>query len=181
MTKHNYINITASQKPVTAFSASTTSGTAPLSVIFTDTSTNSPTSWSWNFGDGTTSTTKNQTHTYTKAGSYTVTLTATNAAGSNTVTKSAYIKVTAPTKPVADFWGFPKSGNSPLSVTFTDISTGSPTTWKWDFGNGTYSTVQNPVYKYTKSGIYAVTLTVSNAAGTRTMTKHNYIEVTTSK
>ena len=45
MTKHNYINITASQKPVTAFSASTTSGTAPLSVIFTDTSTNSPTSW----------------------------------------------------------------------------------------------------------------------------------------
>ena len=112
-----------------------------------------------------------------------MTLTATNSAGSNTVTKTAYIEVTSsptPPKPVANFWGSPKAGNSPLSVTFTDISTGEPTVWRWDFGDGTYSTAKNPVHEYAKPGIYSVTLTVSNVAGTGTLTKHNYIDVTTS-
>ena len=84
-------------------------------------------------------------------------------------------------KPVANFWGSPESGNSPLSVTFTDISTGSPTAWKWNFGDGTGSTTKNPTHKYTKAGIYAVTLTVSNPAGTGTMTKNNYINTTASR
>ena len=86
--------MTTVPKPVAAFSASPTSGNAPLSVAFTDKSTGSPTSWKWNFGDGTSSTVKSPTHTYSSKGNYTVTLTATNAAGSNTVTKSSYIKVT---------------------------------------------------------------------------------------
>jgi PKD repeat protein len=118
---------------------------------------------------------------YTTAGSYTVTLTASNAAGSSLASKSVYVKVPSSTipKPVANFWGSPKSGNSPLSVTFTDISTGEPTSWRWDFGDGTYSTLQKPAHKYAKSGVYSVTLTVNNAAGTATMTKHNYIAVST--
>jgi subtilisin family serine protease len=82
--------------PVANFSASPTSGSAPLTVQFTDTSSGSPTSWSWNFGDGTTSTAQHPSKTYSSAGSYSVTLTATNATGSNTVTKSNFITVSAP-------------------------------------------------------------------------------------
>jgi subtilisin family serine protease len=82
--------------PVANFSASPTSGSAPLTVQFTDTSSGSPTSWSWNFGDGTTSTAQHPSKTYSSTGSYSVTLTATNATGSNTVTKSNFITVSAP-------------------------------------------------------------------------------------
>ena len=80
--------------PVAAFMGTPTSGTAPLAVSFTDQSTNTPTSWSWTFGDGGTATAQNPSHSYTTAGSYTVSLTATNAAGSDVETKTAYITVT---------------------------------------------------------------------------------------
>ena len=105
------------QKPVASFSASSTSGSAPLKVAFTDQSTGAPTSWNWNFGDGTSSTEKNPTHTYSTAGTYTVTLTVTNAAGSNTATKSNYITVTgtAVEKPVINCWGSPRMGTAPLT------------------------------------------------------------------
>jgi PKD repeat protein len=82
--------------PVADFSGTPTSGTAPLTVDFTDLSTYNPTSWSWNFGDDGTSTAQNPSHTYTDAGTYTVSLTATNAFGSDTETKVAYITVTPP-------------------------------------------------------------------------------------
>ena len=61
--------------PVTNFSATPTSGTAPLTVSFTDLSSPPPSSWAWTFGDGGTSTLQNPTHTYTTAGTYTVSLT----------------------------------------------------------------------------------------------------------
>ncbi|HWQ47636.1 MAG TPA: PKD domain-containing protein [Methanosarcina sp.] len=167
-------------KPVAAFSASPTSGTAPLNVTFTDSSTGSPTAWKWSFGDGTASILKNPTHKYSKAGNYTVKLTASNAAGSNTTTKTNYIKVgTTPTKPVANFEGSPVSGKAPLNVKFTDKSTGIPTKWKWSFGDGTSSTLQNPIHKYSNVGNYTVTLTVTNAVGSSTKTISNYIKVGT--
>jgi PKD repeat protein len=78
--------------PVAGFTATPTSGSAPLSVQFTDTSTNSPTSRTWGFGDGTNSTSQNPTHSYAP-GTYTVTLTATNGVGSDDETKAAYITV----------------------------------------------------------------------------------------
>ncbi|MCI0451191.1 MAG: S8 family serine peptidase, partial [Candidatus Latescibacteria bacterium] len=77
------------------FSGTPTSGTAPLTVNFTDLSTGSPTSWSWNFGDGGTSTAQNPSHAYTAAGTYNVTLTATNACGSDPEVKNAYVNVTS--------------------------------------------------------------------------------------
>ena len=164
--------------PVAAFSASPTLGNTPLKVQFTDKSTGSPTSWKWTFGDGNTSTKQNPVYTYTKAGTYTVKLTVSNAGGSNTVTKSKYINVTTATpKPVAAFSATPTSGNVPLKVKFTDKSAGSPTSWKWNFGDGTYSTKQNPSYTYDEAGKYTVSLTVKNAAGTSTKTIKNCITV----
>ena len=163
--------------PFTNFSAAPTEGKAPLTVAFTDKSISSPTKWKWDFGDGTTSTRQNPTHKYSKVGSYTVKLTATNDKGSNTATKTGYINVV--TKPVASFSATPTSGKAPLTVAFTDKSTGIPTKWKWSFGDGTISREQNPEHEYLQEGKYKVTLTVSNVAGGSTVTKTNYITVTT--
>ncbi|PAV14145.1 hypothetical protein ASJ81_15465 [Methanosarcina spelaei] len=172
----DYITVkTAPVKPVAAFSASPTSGYAPLKVTFTDKSANSPTSWKWTFGDGKTSTTKSPAYTYTKAGKYTVSLTVKNAAGSSSKTIKNYIVVNTLKAPVASFSAKPTSGKVPLNVQFTDKSSNSPTSWKWNFGDGTYSTAKNPVHKYSKAGKYTVSLTVKNAKGSNTKTISGYI------
>ncbi|MCO5382665.1 MAG: PKD domain-containing protein [Methanosarcina barkeri] len=163
--------------PVAVFSASPTSGNAPLKVKFTDKSTGSPTSWKWSFEDGKTSTSKSLTYTYSKAGKYTVSLTVKNAAGSSTKTIKNYIVVNALKAPVAAFSATPTSGKAPLNVQFTDKSTNSPTSWKWSFGDKTYSTAKNPVHKYSKAGKYTVSLTVKNAKGSNTKTISGYIKV----
>lgn len=87
------VHVSPTVIPTAAFTATPVSGAHPLTVQFTDGSTNSPTSWSWNFGDGGTSTQQNPSYTYAAAGTYTVSLTATNQAGSNTGTRSNYITV----------------------------------------------------------------------------------------
>jgi YVTN family beta-propeller protein len=161
--------------PAANFSANPTFGKAPLTVAFTDKSTGSPTKWKWTFGDGTNSTIQNPTHMYSKAGNYTVSLSATNAAGSNTTTKINYIKVTAVTKPVASFSSNVTSGKVPLNVAFTDKSSGTPTSWKWTFGDGTTSVIKNPTHIYSKAGKYTVSLTATNSAGSNTATKSSYI------
>lgn len=79
--------------PVAAFTATPTSGTAPLTVNFTDQSTNTPTSWQWDFGDGNSSTQQNPSHTYNNAGSYSVTLSISNSYGNDTKTHNNYITV----------------------------------------------------------------------------------------
>jgi len=62
------------------------------------------------------------------------------------------------------------SGNIPLTVQFTDTSSGSPTSWNWDFGDGYTSTEQNPTHTYLSTGIYCVNLTISNVNGTASKT-----------
>jgi PKD repeat protein len=91
--KQNLITVTPKTPPVASFAADVTSGKAPLTVTFTDQSTNAPTSWSWEFGDGSTSTLQNPVHIYTATGTYTVTLTAINGDGSDTLANQAYINV----------------------------------------------------------------------------------------
>jgi len=152
--------------PVADFGSDVSSGNAPLTVTFTDKSTGNPTAWNWDFGDGTDSTDKNPVHTYTSAGTYTVTLTVSNADGA--ASKEGTITVLQPAEPVvpvADFTSDVASGNAPLEVSFTDKSTGSPTAWSWDFGDGSASTDQNPIHIYSSAGAYTVTLTASNANG----------------
>jgi PKD repeat protein len=155
---------------ISQFFASPTSGTFPLKVKFTDKSKGSPMSYLWNFGDKNTSTDKNPVHTYSKAGKYSVSLTVMNAAGSNTAKKINYIIINAMKPPVAVFSIYSASGKVPLTVKFTDKSTGSFTSYLWNFGDKTTSTLQNPVHKYTKAGKYTVTLKVKNAAGSNTKT-----------
>jgi subtilisin family serine protease len=82
------------------------------------------------------------------------------------------------TAPVAAFSGTPTSGTSPLKVAFTDLSTGSPTEWAWDFGDGNSSTDPNPTHTYASSGTYTVSLTVTNANGEDTEKKPDYVTVT---
>ena len=160
-------NIIACELPVANFTAEPTSGCAPLNVTFTDLSTpiGEILSWSWDFGDGSNSTLQNPSHQYS-AGTYNVTLNVTNACGSDTETKTNYITVKAP--PVAAFSATPITGYAPLTVTFTDLSTGDPTSWTWDFGDGNNSTDQNPSHQYSAVGTYTVNLTVSNACGINT-------------
>jgi PKD repeat protein len=85
----------SSAPPVAAFTASTTSGAAPLDVAFTDASTANATSWAWDFGDGGTATGQNPSHTFNQVGSFVVRLTAGNANGSTSATRT--ITTTAPT------------------------------------------------------------------------------------
>ncbi len=89
-----YVNVTrGAVAPAASFTANATSGTAPLDVSFTDTSTGSPTAWNWSFGDGNYSEEQTPVHTYESEGTYTVSLNATNAVGSDTVTETDYISV----------------------------------------------------------------------------------------
>ena len=165
--------------PVAEFTGTPTSITAGNSVNFNDQSSNSPTSWSWNFGDGQSSTSQNPSHVYSSAGTYTVSLTTTNAYGSNTKTRTNYITVTAAgSAPVANFTGTPTNIIAGNSVSFTDQSSNTPTSWSWNFGDGGSATNYNPTHTYTTAGTYNVSLTVTNSFGTDTKTKNGYITVT---
>jgi PKD repeat protein len=79
--------------------------------------------------------------------------------------------------PVADFSATPVRGAPPLSVGFTDASGGAPTSWLWDFGDGATSTDENPTHIYSDPGLYDVTLTVANAAGSNSLRRSRLISV----
>ena len=167
--------------PTALFTASPTSGVAPLSVAFTDLSTPgaSPiTAWAWDFGDGATSTEQHPSHTYANAGSYGVSITVTTDVGTASESKADYITVNV--LPEAAFSASPTIGIAPLEVAFTDASTpgSSPiTAWVWDFGDGGSSTEQNPAHTYSEAGTYDISLTVSSAAGSATETRTQYVAV----
>ena len=153
-----------------------TSGVAPLTVSFTDQSTGEITSWLWDFGDGNTDSTRNPIHTYASPGTYTVTLTVTGPGGGDTALKADYITVNYPAI-VADFAATPTSGPAPLTVSFTDQSTGDITSWLWNFGDGNTDSTRNPIHTYASPGTYTVTLTVSGPDGSDTAVKADYITV----
>ncbi|AAM07636.1 cell surface protein [Methanosarcina acetivorans C2A] len=179
-TKADYIVAALPDSPVADFSVDVTSGSAPLTVQFTDLTTNGPVSWAWDFeSDGIIdSYEQNPSWTYNAAGNYTVTMTATNLVASDTVTRVNLTSVEN-LPPMADFSADPVATLIGCSVQFTDLSTNSPTSWQWDFNNdGTIdSTMQNPSYTYTTAGTYTVNLTVSNPAGSGDEVKTDYIVV----
>ena len=185
----------ASAAYVAGFSGTPTTGPAPLTVQFTDLSSGAPTSWFWDLGDRATDTTQNPSHTYTVPGVYSVRLTVTGGGFSDSNVQIGYITVEVPTTattettpvptkttsvPVkAGFSGSPTKGTAPLTVTFTESSTGSPTSWLWDFGDGSSSKLKvPPQHKYSVPGTYTVSLTVTGPGGTNVLKLENYVTVT---
>lgn len=77
----------------------------------------------------------------------------------------------------ADFSGAPLAGTAPLTVDFTDLSTGGGTSWSWDFGDGGASTVQDPSHVFASAGGFTVGLTVTGPGGSDTAIKVGYVNV----
>jgi PKD repeat protein len=127
--------------------------------------------YAWDFGDGTTGSGASPSHTYATAGNYDVTLTVTDDKGATgAVTRTISVSSAPAPAPVASFTANPMSGTAPLTVNFTDTSTGSPTSWAWEFGDGGTSTAQNPSHIYTTAGTFTARLTATNSGGSTTAT-----------
>lgn len=161
------------------FSATPNEGCAPLVVHFSDASTGNPTHWRWDLGNGTISFLQNPSVTYFTPGLYHIKLVVSNAQGADSLVRNAYIKIYD--QPVINFIGTPTNGCFPLNVQFTDQSnpiSGTVSSWQWDFGDGTFGTVQNPSHVYTSSGNFNVSLVVTNSQGCfKSLTKPQYITV----
>jgi len=165
------------QAPIARFTATPTTGTAPLLVNFNaSTSTDSLgriVTYAWNFGNGQTGTGVTTSTTYTTAGTFTVILTVTDSLGL-TDTASAVITVTrrdtvANRPPVANFTATPTSGTAPLAVFFnasasTD-SLGRIVSYAWNFGDGSTGTGQITANTFDSAGVYTVILTVTDSLG----------------
>jgi PKD repeat protein len=161
--------------PIADFIPSTTSGPSPLSVQFTDNSTNYADNWTWDFGDNSpVSYQRNTSHTYNNPGNYSAVLTASNSYGNNTNTKVISV---IPPPLFANFTANSTSGRAPLIVQFTDTSTGTPIIWNWSFGDGQTSTTQNPVHTFTQGGAYTIALNVTNATGSNSSIRTDYVIV----
>jgi parallel beta-helix repeat protein len=166
------------------FTVSPTSGMAPLTVKCTDKSVGNPTRYNYDFGDGVNVTGPNPTHTYRFPGTYSITLTITkydkttsSIIGTST-TKTNVISVgKVPfVMPVARFTASPVNGTVPLTVTFTDQSSGDPSFYNYDFGDGINATGKDQVHTYRYPGIYNVTLTVlKNDAANRMMVANSSV------
>lgn len=108
---------------------------------------------------------------------YTISTKTADLAGNST---PSWVNHTAWTKPVpliADFIASPLTGPAPLQVEFTDLSTGRPATYHWDFGDGRNSSDQNPLHSYATEGIYSITLTVENGGRSDSVLKTRYITI----
>ncbi|MEP7263466.1 MAG: PKD domain-containing protein [Bacteroidota bacterium] len=149
--------------------AGNSTGCLSLPVQFQNTSTGAST-YLWNFGDGTTDTTANPIHTYTTPGVYTVSLTATISICSNTKTTANLVTIISPQ---CNFTFATNTLCLPITATYTDLSP-SAVSWLWDFGDGTTSTLQNPVHTFTAPPTGQVSLTIIDQFGcTETRSKTN--------
>jgi PKD repeat protein len=149
-----------------AFAVSPTSGTAGSTTFsFSDQSSGPVATWQWNFGDGTGSTARNPSKLYQNAATYTVSLTVRGSDGQqSTASRSVTVNAPAPSV-VAAFDVSSATVVENEQVSFYDRSSGSPTWWQWNFGDGKTSATRNPVHAYAKAGTYTVTLTSGNASG----------------
>jgi PKD repeat protein len=150
------------QNPSASFTSNVFSGCAPLSVDFTNLSTNA-TSYLWSFGNGNTSVLQDPTTVYLTPGFYTVTLVAINNANGlrDTLTATNFIHVVD--DPLPDFTAAPLVGCAGSNtINFNNLSTNA-TSYIWDFGDGTFSTQANPQHSYSNPGVYTVKLIARNA------------------
>jgi PKD repeat protein len=166
--------ITVIDNVLADFDADVTEGAAPLTIHFSDLSSDDAESWHWDFGDGGSSGLQNPTYSYYQAGTYTVALTVEGNGCENSETKVDYIIVTE-SIPEPDFMSDVTYGPAPLTVNFTDMSEGTVDTWFWEFGDGSTSVEQNPEHIFTDEDFFDVSLTVTGPGGAESITKEEFI------
>jgi PKD repeat protein len=170
-------NFTPCQAAFTYYSDSTGSGNT---IHFIDQSSGNIVSWNWDFGDGTVSVEQNPVHTYGSSGYFMVTLTvgSPNQSCFSTIADTITAGGGSGCQAYFSYATSPAPGNK--VVTFTDLSSGSPTAWLWSFGDGTSGNVQNPVHTYAAPGSYTVCLTISGNNCTSTFCKDVLVPDSTS-
>ncbi|MBI3500468.1 MAG: gliding motility-associated C-terminal domain-containing protein [Bacteroidetes bacterium] len=142
------------------------SGCDNVALQFSDTSSaNAGSTYFWNFGDGFTSSQANPSHTYSSSGNYAVTVTVTTHNGCSSSAQT-YCTVTVIPSPDAEFTSDPPLETSIINpgFHFYDASKNA-TQWKWSFGDGANSSLENPVHTYAQTGIYVVKLITLNNGG----------------
>ena len=171
--KNQYIKL--DPKPLPSFTLAQDTGCAPYTIQPVNTTIGGAT-YLWDFGNST-STLANPTKTYTSGGTYSITLIATSQNGcSDSIRISPALKVYDPD---AQFQASPRIGCAGMTVQFNNTTNqNNIVSYLWLFGDGTSSTLQNPLHTYNAIGNYPVTLIVTNAFGcVDTTTKLNYISV----
>ncbi|MFD1255498.1 PKD domain-containing protein [Mucilaginibacter terrae] len=181
------VTIIVSDKPAPAFTMDNGAGCKILTVNFVNTTPNPVNgtaddyTYSWNFGDvrsaNNTSTSRTPAHTFDYVSSpYTITLTVTNRNSGCSETVTRIVTVSAPS--VSEFRARPDSVQTfpNYQFSFEDLSTNSPKTWRWNFGDGSMSMQQHPTHTYADTGFYKVTLTTTN--GSCGTTKIHYVRIT---
>lgn len=143
------------QEPATSFSHANSG----LVVSFSNTSTGGG-SYHWDFGDGFSSTEASPTHPYSSYGTYNVCLSSSGSCGTDTVCQTVAVQPCNP--PVSDY----SYASTDLSVTFSDNTSNTPTSWHWTFGDGDSSVLQSPSHNYANAGAYTVCLQATNSCGT---------------
>jgi|GEM_PF-1609935 len=161
---------TAGKYPIASFTATPLQGNPPLEVKFDASASydldGKIESYQWKFGDGEQGSGKNVTHVYQKEGAFYAELTVTDNDG---LTGSMTKKITVGNPPVPSFTAIPTSGSIPLHVDFDASASYDPDgtieSYKWDFGDTKEGTGQITSHVYRKTGVYTVTLYVTDNIG----------------
>jgi PKD repeat protein len=161
--------------PAASFTFSPKKGEAPLTVKFNNHSQHVIQDYLWSFGDGSQSTEFSPTHVYQNPGIYTVSLSVRGPGGHDTYISSQCITVSEPLQ--ARFDASPLRGKVPLMVEFKNISQGEIDQCLWHFGDGKTSSDCHPAHLYEIPDTYTVSLTISNASGSQTVSQENMIQV----
>jgi PKD repeat protein len=160
---YTYTTAIVSSRPNANFNIPQTMSCAPFSVPFNNTSNWGAVSYLWYFGDGDTSSLFEPTHIYTSPGSFDVMLIAFNANGCrDTSVRADYVTVINPTVNFSSIDTL--TGCAPYNVSMSDSTFGA-SSWLWNFGDGTTSTLRNPTHTYSQSGIYTITLNIGLTGG----------------
>ncbi len=173
--KEDFIKI---KSPVVSINDLPQKGCVPLTHSFSPkvNSLDPVTNYMWDFGDGNTSSSPSPAHTYTLPGSYDITLFYTTSAGcSDSVKVIRGILVGA--KPGISFSANPRNTCAGTKISFTDISTGNPDEWLWQFGDGSTSATKNPDHFYNDTGYFSITLIAINYGCADTLVLPDYIHI----